>query len=151
MLILARPSDLLAHKGRRLGTSEWLTVDQTIIDMFARATNDHNWIHVDTERAKQELPGGVTIAHGFLTLALLPRMTDTIFKIANYSKSLNYGANRVRFTGAVPSASRICLLLDLKDVTAVDGAARATFGNTVEVESVEKPVLFAETIYQYYD
>jgi acyl dehydratase len=151
MLTLARPSDMLAHAGKRLGPSEWLTVDQWLIDLFARATDDHNWLHVDIERAKRELPGGATIAHGFLTLSLLPRLTRTIFTIAEFSRGLNYGSNRIRFAGAVPSGSRIRLHLHVKDVRAVDDAVRMTFDNTVEVENAERPALVAETIYQYYD
>jgi acyl dehydratase len=150
-LILARPRDMLTHLGRNLGPSEWLTIDQPLIDLFARLTDDHNWIHVDTERAKREMPGGATIAHGFLTLSLLPRLTRTIFDIAKFSKGLNYGSNRIRFTGEVPSGSRIRLHLHVKEVQDVDGAIRMTFGNSVEVEGRERPALVAETIYQYYE
>jgi acyl dehydratase len=150
-MLLARPSDMLAHTGQRLGPSEWFVIDQALIDLFARVTDDHNWIHVDVERAKGELPGGATIAHGFLTLSLLPRLTRTIFEIAEFSKGLNYGANRIRFTGEVPSGSQIRLHLQVKDVRFVNEAVRMTFDNLVEVEGRERPALVAETIYQYYE
>lgn len=85
-MLLARPSDMLAHVGHRLDPSEWLAIEQPLIDRFAQATDDYNWIHVDAERAKRELPSGTTIAHGYLTLALLPRLTRTIFAFAQFSK-----------------------------------------------------------------
>jgi acyl dehydratase len=151
MLILVRPSEMLAYVGQSLGPSDWLVVDQTLIDLFAKVTDDHNWIHVDSERAKRELPGGVPIAHGFLTVSLLPRLTRTIFQISHYSKSLNYGANRIRLTAAVPSGSRIRLKLDVKDVVLLDGATRMTFHNIVEIDGSNAPALIAETIFQYYD
>jgi acyl dehydratase len=150
-MLLTRPSDMSAHIGRRLGPSEWLAIEQHLIDLFAQLTDDHNWIHVDVERAKRELPGGTTIAHGFLTLSLLPRLTRTIFKIAEFSKGLNYGSNRIRFTGDVPSGSRIRLHLQVKNVQQVDGATRMMFDNLIEVEGRERPALVAETIYQYYE
>jgi acyl dehydratase len=142
---------MLAHIGQRLGPSEWLVIDQPLIDLFAQMTDDHNWIHVDVERARRQLPHGATIAHGFLTLSLIPRLTRTIFDIAEFSRSLNYGSNRIRFTGEVPSGSRIRLHLDVKGVQVANGTVRMTFDNTVEVESRERPALVAETIYLYYD
>lgn len=150
-MLLARPSDMLAHVGHRLGPSEWLEIGQPLIDRFAQATDDYNWIHVDADRAKRELPSGTTIAHGFLTLALLPRMTRTIFEIAQFSKGLNYGANRIRFTGDVPCGSRIRLHLQVKDVRIKEDTVRMTFDNLVEVSDRQRPALIAETIYQYYD
>jgi acyl dehydratase len=150
-MLLLRLSDMSANIGRRLGPSEWLAIDQPLIDLFARVTDDHNWIHVDVERAKRDLPGGATIAHGFLTLSLLPRLTRTIFEIAEFSRGLNYGANRIRFTGEVPSGSRIRLHLQVKDVRLVNDAVRMTFDNLVEVEGQQRPALVAETIYQYYE
>jgi len=150
-MLLARPSDMTANIGRDLGPSKWLAIEQPLIDLFARMTDDHNWIHVDVERAKRDLPGGATIAHGFLTLSLLPRLTRTIFEIAQFSKGLNYGSNRIRFTGEVPSGSRIRLHLHVKDVQVVNDGVRMTFDNLVEVEGRERPALVAETIYQYYD
>src|SRR5262249_10990234 len=103
MLVLEKPADLTAYVGKEICISEWFTVDQAMIDKFADATGDHQWIHVDVERAKREMPGGKTIAHGFLTLSLVPRMNQTIYRVEKRSRGLNYGSNRVRFTGPVPA------------------------------------------------
>lgn len=150
-MLLARPSEMLKHVGRTLGPSEWLVIEQLLIDQFAQLTDDHNWIHVDIVRAADELPGGTTIAHGFLTVSLLPRMTRTIFDIAEYTKGLNYGSNRIRFTGEVPSGARIRLHLFIKEVIRNDNIIRMILENKVEVEGRERPALVAETIYQYYE
>src|SRR5256886_7536962 len=103
------PKDLLKLVGRELGPSEWMTVDQAMIDKFAEATGDHQWIHVDVERAKREMPGGKTIAHGYLTLSLVPRLAQTIYRVKHRSRGLNYGSNQIPFTGQVPAGSRILL------------------------------------------
>src|SRR3712207_9035280 len=96
---------LRAHIGRPLGTSEWVVVDQAMIDRFAEATGDHQWIHVDVERAKREMPGGKTIAHGYLTLSLLPKLNQGIYRITKRKRGVNYGSNKVRFTAPVPAGS----------------------------------------------
>src|SRR2546421_13097907 len=114
MLELETPNDVAQHLGRELGPSEWMTVDQPMIDKFADATGDHQWIHVDVERAQREMPGGRTIAHGYLTLSLVPRLAATLMRVKKRSRGLNYGANRVRFTGMVPAGSRIRLRLAIK-------------------------------------
>src|SRR5512138_3289386 len=114
MLELETPLDWKQHVGRELGPSDWMTVDQPMIDKFAEATGDHQWIHVDVERAKREMPGGKTIAHGYLTLSLLPRLTKSIYQIKNRSRGINYGSNKVRFTAPVPAGSRVRLHLTLK-------------------------------------
>jgi len=105
MLELERPGDLAQYVGKEIGVSDWFTVDQAIIDKFADATGDHQWIHVDVERAKREMPGGKTIAHGYLTLSLVPRLAQTIYRVKNRSRGLNYGSNRIRFTGQAGCAS----------------------------------------------
>ena len=92
-LTVEYPKDLKQHVGRELGPSEWMTVEQAMIDKFADATGDHQWIHVDVERAKREMPGGKTIAHGYLTLSLVPRMAATLVKVTNRKRGLNYGSN----------------------------------------------------------
>lgn len=150
-MLLARPSEMLAHVGRTLEPSEWLVIDQSLIDQFAQLTDDHNWIHVDSARAARELPGGTTIAHGFLTLSLVPRLTRTIFDIVEFAKGLNYGANRIRFTGEVPSGSRIRLHIFVKEVQRNENVIRMILENKVEVEGRDRPALVAETIYQYYE
>jgi acyl dehydratase len=145
------PADLAALVGKSLGTSEWVTVDQTMIDTFAEATGDHQWIHVDVERAKREMPGGRTIAHGFLTLSLLPRMSHTIWAIRKRTRGLNYGLNKVRFTAAVPAGSRIRLHQSLKAAEPVEGGQRFTFEARIEVEGESRPALVAETLAVVYD
>ncbi len=146
MLEIENPRDLVARVGQAIGTSEWLTVDQGTIDAFADATGDHQWIHVDIERALRELPGGRTIAHGFLTLSLLPRLAQSILAIRGRTHTLNYGSNRVRFTAPVPSGARIRLHMKLLSAEPVANGLRLTFENTVEIEGESKPALIAETI-----
>src|SRR5438034_5271526 len=107
MLEPENPQDLLQLVGRELGPSEWMTVDQAMIDKFADATGDHQWIHVDVERARREMPGGKTIAHGYLTLALVPRMAATLMRVTKRSRGVNYGSNKIRFIAPVQAGSRI--------------------------------------------
>ena len=151
MLIVDRPADMKGHVGEDLGASDWMTVDQAMIDKFADATGDHQWIHVDVERAKREMPGGKTIAHGWLTLSLVPRLASTLYRVKHRSRGLNYGANRVRFTGMVPAGSRIRLRLAIKSVEPVEGGVRTTSSGTMELEGSDRPVLVAETIGVTYD
>ena len=151
MLEVDKPADMKAHIGEKLGTSEWVLVDQAMIDKFAEATGDHQWIHVDVERAKREMPGGRTIAHGYLTLSLVPRLAQTIYRIRRRSRGLNYGSNRIRFTGQVPAGSRIRLRQKIRSVEPVEGGVRITSENTVEVEGASRPALVAETISMQFD
>src|SRR5262245_2947037 len=147
MLTLETPKDALQHVGRELGPSEWLTVTQAMIDTFAEATGDHQWIHVDVERAKREMPGGKTIAHGYLTLSLLPRLAPTLMKIEKRRRGLNYGSNRIRFTSPVPAGARRRLrqkLLKAEEVE--DNGVRITSQMTMEVEGSDRPAMVAETI-----
>jgi len=151
MLEVEHGTDLTAYQGKEIGVSDWYTVTQEQIDKFADATGDHQWIHVDVERAKKEMPGGKTIAHGWLTLSLVPRLASTIYRVKQRSRGLNYGANRVRFTGMVPAGSRIRLHLTIKTVEKVDGGVRITNEGTMEIEGGTRPVLVAETIGMLYD
>jgi acyl dehydratase len=147
MIEIERPADLTQYIGSEIGVSDWFTVDQAIIDKFAEATGDFQWIHVDVERAKREMPGGKTIAHGYLTLSLVPRLAQTIYRIKRRSRGLNYGSNRIRFTGQVPAGSRIRLRQKIKSVEPVEGGGvRITTENSVEVEGAARPALVAETI-----
>jgi acyl dehydratase len=144
-LIVETPHDLIAHVGRELGPSDWMTVDQAMIDKFAEATGDHQWIHVDVARAKREMPGGKTIAHGYLTLSLVPRLAATLVKVNTVKRGLNYGSNRVRFTGTVPAGARVRLRQKLAKVEPVEGnGVRVTSEVTMEVEGQERPALVAE-------
>ena len=147
MIEVERPADLALYIGKEIGVSDWFTVDQAIIDKFAEATGDHQWIHVDVERAKRDMPGGKTIAHGYLTLSLVPRLAATLLRVRKRSRGLNYGSNRVRFTGQVPAGSRVRLRQTIKAVEPVDGGGvRITSESTMEVEGAARPALVAETI-----
>jgi acyl dehydratase len=147
MLKVEKPQDLLQHVGEELGPSEWLTVTQEMIDKFAEATGDHQWIHVDVDRAKREMPGGKTIAHGYLTLSLLPRLAPTLLKVEKRRRGLNYGSNRVRFTAPVPAGARVRLRQKLLKVEPVeDNGVRVTSEMTMEVEGSPRPAMVAETL-----
>ena len=144
-LTVERPQDLAQHVGKDLGPSDWITVDQAMIDKFAEATGDHQWIHVDVERAKREMPGGKTIAHGYLTLSLVPRLASTLVKVAQVSRGVNYGSNKVRFTSTVPAGSRIRLHQKIVKVEPVENnGVRVTSEVKMEVEGQERPALVAE-------
>lgn len=151
MLEIEKPADMAEWVGKKLGTSDWFTVDQKTIDLFAEATGDHQWIHVDVERAKKEMPGGKTIAHGFLTLSLLPRLGPTIYTIKRKSRGINYGTNKVRFTAMVPVGSRVRLHSTLKACDPIPGGVRLTVENEMELEGSPRPCLVAETLSQVYD
>ena len=147
MRVIDYPKDMKDLIGQELGVSDWVPIDQGMIDKFAEATGDHQWIHVDVERAKKEMPGGKTIAHGFLTLSLVPRLGATIWAITHRSRGLNYGLNKLRFTAPVAVDARVRLrqkLLAVDDVK--DHGIRLTFENTVEIEGKEQPALVAEAL-----
>jgi acyl dehydratase len=147
MLVVETPKDLKQHIGKTLGPSDWLTVDQAMIDKFAEATGDYQWIHVDVERAKKEMPGGKTIAHGYLTLSLLPRLVPQLLKVEKRKRGLNYGSNKIRFTNTVPAGSRIRLKQTIKNVEDVEGnGVRITSEMVIEVEGQERPALVAEVL-----
>jgi acyl dehydratase len=135
--------ELRAAVGTHLGVSDWVTIDQSHIGMFADATGDHQWIHVDEDRAKDG-PFGTTIAHGFLTLSLLPVLTWQIYRVENVKMGINYGLNRVRFTSPVPVGSKVRGSMELVDVTDVHGGVQVTNKVTVEIEGSERPALVAE-------
>lgn len=147
MLTVDNPKDLAQHVGRQLGPSEWITVDQAMIDKFADATGDHQWIHVDVERAKKEMPGGKTIAHGFLTLSLLPRLAPMLLQVKHRKRGINYGSNKIRFTNTMPAGSRIRLRQTIKNVEDVaDNGVRVTYESVIEIEGQERPAMVAENI-----
>ena len=148
MLELETPKDLLQMVGRELGPSEWMTVDQAMIDKFAEATGDHQWIHVDVERAKNESPFGTTIAHGNLTLCLCDSFREQLFKAEDgFKMGINYGWNKVRYTSPVPSGARIRASLETLSVDDKgDGWYQLVQKWTVEIEGQEKPALFAESV-----
>jgi acyl dehydratase len=135
--------ELRGMVGTQLGVSDWFIVDQTRIDTFADATGDHQWIHVDEERAKAG-PFGTTIAHGFLTLSLLPVLISQVYRIENTRMGINYGLNKVRFTSPVPVGSKVRGNIELVDVADVTGGVQITTRVTVEIEGSERPALVAE-------
>ena len=151
MLTVNKPAEMKAHVGEEIGTSDWVTVDQPMINKFADATGDHQWIHVDVERAKREMPGGTTIAHGFLTLSLIAGLAHQTHDIKGRSRGINYGSDRVRFTSPVPAGSRVRLHQRLLKVEDIDGGVRMTFENRMEVEGQTRPALVAETIALAYE
>ncbi len=147
MLTLKSPRDVTQHLGKSLGPTEWVTVTQEMIDKFAEATGDHQWIHVDVERAKREMPGGKTIAHGFLTLSLVPRFRPLLMKVENQKRGINYGCNKVRFISPVPAGGRIRMTQKLTKVDEMpDGGLRVTSEMTMELEGSDKPAMVAETV-----
>jgi acyl dehydratase len=131
-----------------LGPSRWLQVTQERIDAFAAATEDAQWIHVNRQRAA-EGPFGTTIAHGFLTLSLLPELWFEVFGDGGYRVTINYGLNRVRFPAPVPVDSRVRATFRIVDVTAVDGGAQAVIAATIEGDGSEKPVCAAELVFRF--
>jgi len=132
--------------GKELTVTEWLRVDQERIDAFAAATGDDQWIHVDRERAAQESPYRTTVAHGFLTLSLLPQFLKEAVEIEGARMGINYGLNRVRFTGPVPAGSRVRARFRLAAVEAIEQGVQTVWNVTVEREGEDKPVLVAEWI-----
>ena len=147
MRIVKNTEELRSLVGEELGVSEWIEISQDRINKFAEATGDFQWIHIDVERAKNELPGATTIAHGFLTLSLLPQVIGEIYKLEGVKHSLNYGTDRVRFTAPVPSGSRVCGRYLLKSVDDVKNDGLKVVGETtIEIEGEERPACIAENI-----
>ena len=144
----------LAHLGGLVGqevaTSDWLAITQDRIDAFAEATSDHQWIHVDSGRARAETPFGATIAHGFLTLSLLSALMRDAVTVDGPRMTLNYGLNRVRFVSPVPCGSRIRARVALATVDDRVDSIQATWGVTIEREGGDKPAVVAEWIVRYY-
>lgn len=138
-------AELQSLVGQDLGESDWITVDQRRIDLFAEATGDHQWIHVDPVRAAAG-PFGTTVAHGFLTLSLLPEMSASAFDVDESKMGVNYGLNRVRFTSPVPVDSRVRGRFKLLSFEAIQGGAQMVVEVTMEREGAPKPVCVAESI-----
>ena len=147
MRMVETPEALRALIGQELGVSDWLEVTQDLIDRFAEVTGDHQWIHVDVERAKREMPGGKTIAHGYLLLSLLPKLGAVIYKLSWPTRSINYGSDKVRIVNPVKAGARIRLRQSLVAVEdGAPGAHRITVRQTLEIEGEAKPAMIADTI-----
>ncbi|MCX6484865.1 MAG: MaoC family dehydratase [Mycobacterium sp.] len=147
MKLITSIDDATGLVGSELGVSEWLEIDQQRVNDFADVTGDHQWIHVDVERAKAESPYGAPIAHGFLTLSMIPALSKDNFRVQNAQLVINYGLNKVRFLSAVPVGSRIRVRSELADAVAKDpGTVDLTVRHTIEIDGVEKPAAVAEMI-----
>jgi acyl dehydratase len=149
MLTISGIDELRAKVGEELGVSEWHEVTQEAIDAFADATGDHQWIHVDPERAAQT-PWGSTIAHGLYTLSIGPRFTFDMFTIEGFAFGLNYGYNKVRFPAPLPVNSRVRMRATLSSVDDVPGGVQLTITQTFEREGEQKPVCVAEAVSRMY-
>jgi acyl dehydratase len=141
--------ELKRAEGEELGTSDWHEVTQADIDAFAEVTGDHQWIHVDPERAR-DTPFGGTIAHGYYTLSLAPRFTEQIVRFDGFAFAVNYGLNKVRFPAPVPVGSRVRMSAKLASLEEVPGGAQITMALTFEREGGDKPVCVAETLARVY-
>ena len=150
MQVFDSPSALLQSAGADLGFSDWIEVDQQRIDLFADATGDHQWIHVDPERAAQG-PFGAPVAHGYLTLSMVAMMLPEVIRVENSPMGVNYGCNKVRFPSPVRVGSRLRAHGLLLQAEAVAGGVQAVVRATIEIEGGEKPACVAETIVRYYE
>ncbi len=143
-------AELPSLKGRELGTSQWTEVTQERVNTFADATDDHQWIHVDVERAKKESPFGGPIAHGYLTLSLLIPLWSQVLTVTDATMGVNYGLNRVRFPSPVPVGGKIRLRATLTDVEEVKGGLQLTVSAVIEREGGDKPACVAEPVFRIY-
>jgi acyl dehydratase len=141
--------DLEARVGEEIAVSPWVDMPQERIDLFARATEDFQWIHVDRERAKKS-DFGTTIAHGYLTLSMLPKLIESTFEFSDRKLGVNYGLNKVRFTSPVPAGAKIRGRFTLSKYEKLDGGVQTTWSVTVEREGGDKPAMVAETISRHY-
>ena len=148
-LIINSYEEFAAYEGKKLGESEWLEVDQNRINQFADATLDHQWIHVDTERAKEESPYHSTIAHGYLTLSLLPYMWNQIIEVHNLKMMVNYGMDNMKFGVPVITGSRVRLVTTLSKIENLRGICKVTIKFAIEVEGQRKPALTGNAMFLY--
>lgn len=149
--VLESADALAGLVGQELGVTDWLAITQERINQFAEATEDRQWIHLDTERAARESPYGGTIAHGFLTLSLLSHLMKQAVEIRGVRMGVNYGLNRVRFPAPVPAGARIRARISLNSLKEVEGGREAALGFTVECEGASKPCCVAEWVVRLYD
>ncbi len=150
MRVIASLAELKALVGQELAVSDWMHISQERVNLFAEATGDRQWIHVDPERCRIESPFGCAIAHGFLTLSLLPTFMDSTIAMTDVKLAVNYGLNKVRFPAVVPVGSAIRARIELMSVEDIDGGAQITWKVTVELDGGNKPVCVAELISRRY-
>jgi len=136
--------------GEHLGYSDWITITQEMVNTFAEATGDHQWIHIDVERAEKESPFGGPIAHGYLTLSLTPTLMPQVLTATGFVMGVNYGCEKVRFPSPVPVGANLRLGGKVTEVTEIAGGAQVTFEATFEVEGASKPSCVAAVVYRYY-
>ncbi|HEX4889711.1 MAG TPA: MaoC family dehydratase [Alphaproteobacteria bacterium] len=139
-------NDLSSLAGREIGVSGWVMLDQAKVNQFADATGDHQWIHVDVERAKREMATGGTIVHGYLTLSLIPKFMFELLEITGISQMINYGANKVRFTNMVPTGSRVRGRLKVISAEKKGAGTTMNYEMVLEIEGQERPACIAEVI-----
>ena len=151
MLTVPTPNDLLDLVGTELGPTDWVEVAQDRIALFADATGDHQWIHVDVERANAESPFGGPIAHGYLTLSLAPVLLPQACITTGFRMGVNYGCNKVRFMSPVPVGAKLRLGVVIKQVDDIAGGIQVTYELTFEIEGNPKPACVAEVIYRTYE
>ena len=142
-------ADLVTYAGKELGVSDWVEVTQDRVNTFADATGDHQWIHVDVERATKESPFGGPIGHGYLTLSLLIPMWTQVLTVTDAGMAVNYGLNKVRFPAPVPVGSKIRLTATLKDIEEIKGGVQVTVAAVVERDGGDKPVCIAEPVFRF--
>ncbi len=148
--VIRSVEDAKALEGTEVGISEWIVIDQERIDQFAKATDDYQWIHVDRERAAKELPNGKTIAHGYLTLSLIPALTNQFVQVENVAQTINFGCNKIRFYTMVPVGSRVRARATVKQARKRAGALHLLSEVRIEVEGERKPACVAETLGMYF-
>ena len=148
--IIHNIDEFIERKGTELGVSEWFEVSQEVINNFADATRDHQWIHVDTNKAATDSPDGSTIAHGYLTLSLLPSFLDEIIEVHNLKQLVNYGIKDFTFKNAVKVGSRLRMHASVKSAKDLGNICQATITCTFEVEGLEEPVAEGNIIFLYY-
>jgi acyl dehydratase len=147
--IFAKPADLVGAEGTQLGPTEWLLIDQERVNGFAEVTGDHQWIHVDVERAKDG-PFGGTIAHGYLTMSLVNYFLPQLIEVQGFAHAVNVGADRLRFLAPVKVGSRIRGVGEIVGVEEVKGAIQSIVRVTVEIEGADKPACVVDTISRYF-
>jgi acyl dehydratase len=141
---------VLRAVGQHLGHSEWVEITQEQVNLFAEATGDHQWIHVDPERARRESPFGGPIAHGYLTLSLLPMLVPQIVDTQGFRMGVNYGAEKIRFPAPVPVGGRVRASATLDEATPFEGGVQMNLGITMEIEGQEKPAMVASILFRRY-
>lgn len=150
MRTIASIEELKSLTGQEAGVSDWIDITQERVNLFADATGDHQWIHVDAERCRKESPFGGPIAHGFLTLSLLPKMMETAIALPPRRMGVNYGLNKVRFPAPVPVGARLRARIGIVRVEDIDGGVQITWAVTMEREGSDKPVCVAESVSRFY-